>query len=148
MSKKQCVVVFTRNNARIYYTDDVTRLHNLSNLIINPDLSYVDGTPPHFWKMDQGCLVPMNDQEKHQRILDIETTGIDNDPSQKEKVLAYEQKRHEEIEQEKISKQEEQKKIQSLVFYSGIIKNLVVGSYILSIALFLMNLFFLYKKIK
>lgn len=77
-AKKDKVVVFTRNNARIYTNVDTSAFENDLNVLINPSLDSVKGIPPHFWKMYEGRIVPMNDVEREERSKDIEKNGIDN----------------------------------------------------------------------
>lgn len=77
-AKKDKVVVFTRNNARIYTNVDKASFENDKNVLINPSFDSVKGIPPHFWKMYEGRIVPMNDVEREERLKDIDKNGIDN----------------------------------------------------------------------
>jgi len=75
------VVVFTTNNARIIPNpspEELLRLSEFLNVAIDPDLSLVGGVPPHFWKLQDGAVLPMNDTEKTLRMRHIDKFGIDN----------------------------------------------------------------------
>ena len=49
---KNKVVVFTQNNARILINPDrIDRFEDKPNAFINPDLTFVAGVEPHFWKI-------------------------------------------------------------------------------------------------
>jgi hypothetical protein len=77
---KNKVVIFTKNNARV-----LTNPKNLDHYVghpaalINPDLSLVAGEPPHFWKLDNGKIVPMTRPEKLERLEHHRQHGVDND---------------------------------------------------------------------
>jgi hypothetical protein len=60
--KKTKVVVMNKNNARI---------------LINPDLSGVEGIAPHYWKFEGNKVVPMNQKEQIKRYEDILKNGAD-----------------------------------------------------------------------
>jgi hypothetical protein len=75
---KHRVVVFTRNNARIITTSDISKYKNRMNISIDPDLSKVQGTPPHFWKLHGRKIVPLTRPEKLARLQDIKVNGLDN----------------------------------------------------------------------
>lgn len=48
---KDRVVVFTQNNARVLVNPDrIDRFMDKPNAFINPDLTFVNGIEPHFWK--------------------------------------------------------------------------------------------------
>lgn len=58
-------VIFTKNNARIVNNiTDVEYYKALENAVIDPDLINVRGIPPHYWKLDNGCVMPMTEAEK------------------------------------------------------------------------------------
>lgn len=64
MSKNK-VVVFGKQGARILINpDSIDFLLKYNNVMVNPDLSKVDGIPPEHWKMENGNVVPMLDGEK------------------------------------------------------------------------------------
>ena len=76
---KDKVVVFTRNNARIYTNVDYKAFENDKNAFLNPDLSSVKGVAPHFWKVNsENRIVGMDDEEKEVRLKDMYQYGIDN----------------------------------------------------------------------
>lgn len=77
--EKNKVVVFTKNNARIVVTDEIKHYERLPNALINPNLSQVKGIPPHFWKLENKKVVPMNRDEKLARLSDHEAFGVDNE---------------------------------------------------------------------
>lgn len=58
--KKTKVVVLNKNNARI---------------IVNPDLSEVEGIAPHFWKFDGHKVIAMNQKEMIKRYDDTLKDG-------------------------------------------------------------------------
>ncbi|RMF55079.1 hypothetical protein D6745_03190 [Candidatus Woesearchaeota archaeon] len=70
MKKVKQVVLFTRNNARIFYTDNVKQFGNL-DIVVNPDLSLVKGLPPHYWKKKGNKIVPMSKSEMNKRYKQI-----------------------------------------------------------------------------
>lgn len=75
------LVVFTRTNARIYVNPENSfydEVMHWPNVALNPNLAPVDGLPPHFWKLQKGTIIPMNDAEKAARLADIERYGVDN----------------------------------------------------------------------
>jgi len=80
MSKTRSAVVFTKNNARVVWYDSLDDLKEFSNVMIGADLSHVTGTPPHFWKVSSGMILPMTPEEKDARVAAINKDGIENDP--------------------------------------------------------------------
>ena len=61
------VVVFTEDNARVLYTDTPQLWEHTPQAVIEPDLKEVTGVAPHFWKLVDGKVVPMNDVERASR---------------------------------------------------------------------------------
>lgn len=62
------VVVFTENNARILTNPDNIKFYeSLSNAIVDPDLKAVEGLPPHYWRLENGKVLPMS--EEHKQII-------------------------------------------------------------------------------
>lgn len=78
MKERHTAVFFTRNNARIFPFKEMSDLPRTKNIVVNPDLSLVEGIPPHHWKLEHGKVLPMNDVEKKIRDHDIATKGIEN----------------------------------------------------------------------
>lgn len=73
------VVVFTTNSVRIIPADQAPKeLIKWPNVVINPDLSKVQGLLPQFWKLDNGEVVPMTPKEIRYRKRHIEVNGMDN----------------------------------------------------------------------
>lgn len=75
------IVIFTPTNARVVKNPTDEEYDFISawpNAIIDPDMSRVDGVPPHFWKLDRGYVVPMNDAERNYRLDQIKKYGVDN----------------------------------------------------------------------
>ena len=83
------VVVFTSNNARILVNIPRKELVTLRTYLENPDLTKVKGVPPHFWKLVNNKIVPMNDFEQSQRRSAIERSGIDNNPYKLMKISVW-----------------------------------------------------------
>lgn len=76
---KDFIVIFTRTNARVLVNPpEMGIMLRDKSAIINPDLQFVKGVPPHFWKMEYGVVCPMNEQERKERTDFIEKVGIDN----------------------------------------------------------------------
>lgn len=75
----QQIVVFTPNNARIYYGSPDDFLGHPS-FAVDPDLSKVRGLPPHCWKLVGGEIVPLSPDEMTAREAHIEKHGAINDP--------------------------------------------------------------------
>lgn len=78
---ERTIVVFTASNARIFRNPPdsaIEKFVDWPNAVIDPDLSLVEGIPPHFWKLKDGVIVPMNDLEKLGRMNYIERYGVDN----------------------------------------------------------------------
>lgn len=74
------VVVFTSNNARVFHDpQNMEDLLKLPNAVLNPDLMKVKAIAPHFWKLVDGEVLPMNTVEQHARIHSISMTGVDNE---------------------------------------------------------------------
>lgn len=73
------VAVFTTNTVRL-----LTNPPNLSdmakwpNAVVDPDLSRINGLPPHFWRLDEGDIVPMTPIEIRYRKKLITANGMDN----------------------------------------------------------------------
>jgi hypothetical protein len=72
------VVFFTTNNARVERMEEVDGLEGNANVAINPDMKKVEGTPPHYWKLVKGKVLPMSDAEKADRDAHIALHGVDN----------------------------------------------------------------------
>lgn len=76
------VVVFTRNNARIINgveTGALAQYAGWKNVLVDPDLSTVSGTAPHFWKIYDGIAIPLTKEEQISRLKDINKNGLDNE---------------------------------------------------------------------
>jgi hypothetical protein len=72
-------VVFTSNNARFvknHYA--IQALKSWPNAIVNPDLNWVKGYPPHLWKLEDSKIMTMNLDERAARELDLKLNGADN----------------------------------------------------------------------
>lgn len=77
---KKFLVAFTANNARIIKTPElIEALVGLPGCYLQPDLRYVKGVPPQHWKVVDGNIVPMTEQEKLERDVDIALNGALND---------------------------------------------------------------------
>jgi hypothetical protein len=50
---------------------------NNCRILVNPDLSAVEGIEPHFWKFEAGKVIAMNQKEKIVRYEDILKNGAD-----------------------------------------------------------------------
>lgn len=61
------VVLFLANTARIIKTTDVGPYKGIPGVLIDPDLSLVAGHPPHYWKNEQGKVIPISNEEKIKR---------------------------------------------------------------------------------
>jgi len=73
------VVAFTKNNAKVLKMSSKQDLKLLSvPFVLNPSLEEVRGIPPHFWKIKNNQIVPMNEVEQLQRARSIAKEGIDN----------------------------------------------------------------------
>ncbi len=75
MMKKDFYVIFTENNARILKgkPSNIT-----SNMVVNPDLKKVKGIPPHFWKLENNSIIPMNEVEKNARLIHLNDNSAIN----------------------------------------------------------------------
>lgn len=91
---------FTKTNARVLNGEAVDP--RIVNLVINPDLSLTNGTPPHYWCFKEGKIVSMGSDEKAHRDALIQEFGIINDPVLLDEV--EEKKEFEEKQPEKITK--------------------------------------------
>lgn len=70
---------FTSNNCRILKNHpNESELAKLPNVVVDPDLSLVSRTPPHFWKLERGRVVPMVESEKKARMHDHLQNGVEN----------------------------------------------------------------------
>jgi hypothetical protein len=77
MSKNK-VVIFTKNNARIIITNELSKYKKMQNAVINPDLSNVLQVAPQYWKLEGKKIVEMTRPEKMARDLDISLNGANN----------------------------------------------------------------------
>lgn len=81
MKQNKTLCIFTGTNARVfeYPSDEFFKEASAwPNCVPGPDLSNVDGVPPHFWKQEGGVVVPMNKAEQEARLEKIERFGVDN----------------------------------------------------------------------
>lgn len=62
--KQHMVVLFLEKNARIVYTNDTSLYRDFPGTLIDPDLTLVNGHPPHYWKNENGKVVPHTTEEK------------------------------------------------------------------------------------
>lgn len=74
---KQRAIYFTKTNAVVLKNSDIDK--KIKNLLINPDLTYVVGIPPHHWVFKDGEIVAMNAEEKSHRENTINEIGVIND---------------------------------------------------------------------
>lgn len=75
MNKKEIYVVFSPTNARILINPEEPLLYEgRDDVIKNPDLTNVQGIPPHFWKVQNYRIVSMTEAEKKQRQKIIDET--------------------------------------------------------------------------
>jgi hypothetical protein len=73
------VVVFTQNNARILKNPTLDVVAQITApYVTDPDLSHVEGYPPHHWKLVDGEVLPMTDAEIRHRDAHIQAFGVDN----------------------------------------------------------------------
>lgn len=73
------VVVFTTNSVRIIPAHQAAKeMTKWPNVVINPDLTKVQGLLPQFWKIDNGEVIPMTSKEIRYRKRHIEKNGMDN----------------------------------------------------------------------
>lgn len=73
------VVVFTKNNARILKNPPDWRLmKGRPGVFVNPDLSRVQGVPPHFWAVSAGKIVPMSSYGRRKVVESHKAIGVDN----------------------------------------------------------------------
>lgn len=89
---KNYAVVFTHNNARLIYAEDLQTLKGYENVVLNPDLGYVRGIAPHFWKFVNGFIMPMDEKEQEERMASIIKSGTQNDVHARQ-LQALEEKR-------------------------------------------------------
>lgn len=73
-------VLFTDNNARILQGSDAEAVRGLPNVIMEPDLSEVTDTPPHFWKLVDGKVKVQTADEQGQTLQDHAIRGVINHP--------------------------------------------------------------------
>jgi hypothetical protein len=76
---KRKVIVFTSNNAGILTNPDMRPYVGRPNVLIDPDLSKVQGIAPHYWKLSNGNVVPLSPPEKLLRDRHIRLFGLDSD---------------------------------------------------------------------
>lgn len=86
------MVVFSDSNARVIYGIAKDALVGAKNIVTNPDLSAVKGLPPHYWKLSDGKVVSMSDDEK--RARDLLHASISPAASDAHKILAQAQKQN------------------------------------------------------
>lgn len=67
---KTTVVLFVANTARILVNPE-SDYTGVVNAVINPSLTAVKGIPPHFWKLVEGKILPMDETERKERLKSI-----------------------------------------------------------------------------
>lgn len=75
---KHTAVIFTSNNARLIPFDHFDELPQTANILVDPDLTQVDGIAPHYWKCVDNKIIPMTELEKMDRDHDHVERGVDN----------------------------------------------------------------------
>lgn len=73
------IVIFTENNSRILRVADISHYICKANVVIDPDLSLVEGVPPHLWCLSEGKIVPMMEEMKVNRHEHIKAHGAINE---------------------------------------------------------------------
>src|SRR5574343_295047 len=69
-------VVFTTNSALILNNPwDWEKIKHYANVIQKPDLSRVVKVPPRYWKIEDGVIMQMAEDERMKRDQDIEFAG-------------------------------------------------------------------------
>lgn len=72
--------VFTKTNCRRITHPNPKELKAYeSHSALNPNLDQVRGIPPHFWKLENHLVIPMNEQEQKMRLMEIKKSGFDNE---------------------------------------------------------------------
>lgn len=67
---KNKVVVFTQNNARILVNpQQIDIFYKRHNALVNPDLMFVDGIDPHYWKLINRSRIPISDAVRLKDII-------------------------------------------------------------------------------
>jgi hypothetical protein len=75
-------VVFSDIGARVVKSEeDVSHFESNPKVVKNPDLQWVTGVAPHFWKLEEGRIIPMTEKEKEQRKAQIDTGSFVQDYS-------------------------------------------------------------------
>lgn len=87
--KTKAVIFFKRTAKVVINPPNLLELSKLDNVLINPDLTLVKRTPPHFWKQDGDSVLPMTRPEKLQRLVEIEEFGVDEDTQDKGAYLLH-----------------------------------------------------------
>lgn len=78
-TKPTVVVVFTKNNARVLRNpENIEQYLAMDNAIIEPDLSEVQGIPPHYWSLVDGKVVKKGFREGLARARHIRKHGAVN----------------------------------------------------------------------
>lgn len=76
MIKHNRCVVFTTNSALVLNNPwDWEKIKDYPNVIQNPDLSRVVKVPPKYWKLEDGVIMQMAEDERMKRDQDIEFAG-------------------------------------------------------------------------
>lgn len=71
--------VFLDNNAKILKNPEkFEEMLSWPNVVPDPDLTKVIGHPPHFWKFHDGEVVPLEGDERIERLKHISDHGADN----------------------------------------------------------------------
>lgn len=78
MKSKRFWVWFTSNNARILRSPEEVTAVTSGFVIESPDLSRVEGFPPHFWKVIGQEVHLMTPAEQAERVKQHEQFGVDN----------------------------------------------------------------------
>lgn len=76
---KNFVVLFLDYNARIIVNpQNLEEYRKLPNAVVNPDLSRVQGVPPHLWRLSRSKnIMPITGRQAQEREANIRKHGID-----------------------------------------------------------------------
>ena len=82
-------VIFTENNARIFYRPDHWWTNGVKGAVKDPDLTAVRRVPPHYWNLTPDGIRAMTCDEMRQRDAHHKAFGVDNGEHHFKEVQRY-----------------------------------------------------------
>jgi hypothetical protein len=72
---KHTTVVFTQSGARVFNNYKPLPFYNKEKVLVNPNVSHMNDTPPMFWKLEHSEIKEMTRPEKLRVLAKIKDTS-------------------------------------------------------------------------